>query len=98
MRAVELAQPEERRAHVARRRERAERHDQRDQHAGADRDDRRRVLRAQAEEGQPLPADLVPDAIADVRDRTGHHDDDDDDEEPAIKPPMPVAKATVRSS
>ena len=69
IRGRERPEAKERRAHVVRCGERAERHDQRDQHPGPDRDDRRRVLGAQAEQRQPLAADLMTDAVADVGDR-----------------------------
>ena len=56
---------------------------QRNHHARTHGDDRRRVLGAQAEQGQPLAADLMSDAIADVGDRARSDGDRQDHQEPS---------------
>ena len=76
----------------SRREQRSERDDERDQHPGADRDDRRRVFGAQTEQRQPLPTDLMTDPVPDVGDRAGDDDDQHYPEDAAdITPPTPSA-------
>ncbi len=58
--------------------DRSQRNDQRDDHAGRDGDDRRRVARTYSEQTEPPPSDLMADPISDVGDRSGqnHHQSD----------------------
>jgi len=75
---VDLAEPEERRAHLLRADECDRRDRQRDQHPRRDRDDRGRVLGPQPEQGEPLAPHLMADAVADVRDAARDDGDRDD--------------------